>query len=304
MAKSLHESLEAGVSRRDDDFEKREDAVTQAVSPLWDSLWDSPYLPDSRPTANDADRQTTPIFTREQVVGIPPNSDGLDAGERTLSGFAWLRENGWLWENGWPGENGPKGRPRDRDALDALIAARQAFAWVPYRCLTIICEPPLELHTERVGREWRLHNDAGPAVVWAGGREDREYFLHGVRIPENLFNRDVRIQDLHYEASNEVRRVLIERMGWADYARRARLRLVASAPDPGNGDAELKLYALPRSVYDSNRLLMMVNGSPDTSGRHRDYAELVPDDYDDPIEAAAWQYGCPVDVYRELARRT
>jgi hypothetical protein len=231
------------------------------------------------------------MFTREQVVGAGPGGP-RESSDVTVAGFAWRHQYG------------ASGPDRGREALSALLSARRAFAWMPYRSLTVICEPPQELHVERSGRQWRLHNSSGPAVVWGGEGEDREFFLHGVRIPEHLFGDDLRIQDLHYEAGDEVRRALIERMGWPAYAQRAKLRLVASAPDPGNGAAELKLYALPRSVYDSSRLLMMVNGSPDRTGRRHDYAELVPDEYDDPIEAAAWQYGCPVEVYRQLARRT
>jgi hypothetical protein len=82
------------------------------------------------------------------------------------------------------------------------------------------------------------------------------------------------------------------------------LRLVAAAADPGNPGRELRLYEMPPELRENKRLLAMVNGSPDRSGRQREYAELVPAEFDDPIAAAAWQYDCPVDVYRALLRRT
>jgi hypothetical protein len=48
----------------------------------------------------------------------------------------------------------------------------------------------------------------------------------------------------------------------------------------------------------------MTNGSPDRTGEIRRYAETVPASIHDPVAAAAWQYECPVDVYRALQRRT
>jgi hypothetical protein len=48
----------------------------------------------------------------------------------------------------------------------------------------------------------------------------------------------------------------------------------------------------------------MTNGSPDDDDRPLVFAETVPGHLDDPVEAAAWQYDCPVDVYRTLQRRT
>jgi len=191
-----------------------------------------------------------------------------------------------------------------REAMACAIPARPMVGWIAYRSLTIVCEPPLELHTEQVAGAIRLHNAAGPAVVWADAAGSVDYYLHGVRVPEHLYREDVRVDDLHREQNSEVRRVVIERLGWPKYIEQAGLRLVASAVDPGNGERELKLYDLPKELRDTKRLLLMVNGSPDHSGRQRQYAELVPAGFDDPIAAVAWQYDCPVEVYRQLARRT
>jgi hypothetical protein len=74
-----------------------------------------------------------------------------------------------------------------------------------------------------------------------------------------------------------------------------------TAPDPANAGRTLRLYAIDGVRA---RVLVMSNGSPDRSGMLRDYAELVPWFFDDPVAAAAWQYGCPVDTYRQLQRRT
>jgi hypothetical protein len=104
---------------------------------------------------------------------------------------------------------------------------------------------------------------------------------------------------------SEVRRAAIEYLGWPEFIRQARLRLRSAAPDPGNPGRELRLYDLPRRFGPTRRrLLVMVNGSPDSDGRDRVYAETVPAELHDAIAAAAWQYDVPVETYRQVERRT
>jgi hypothetical protein len=209
-----------------------------------------------------------------------------------------------IWNSLWLAPLLPAAIPAVRKPVACAMPARPMVGWIAYRLLTVICEPPLEVHTERVGDTIRLHNAAGPAVVWGDAAGSRDYYLHGVRVPEHLHRADVSAEELHREQNSEVRRVVIEHLGWPEYIERAGLHLVASAPDPGNLGRELRLYDLPSALRDAKRLLLMVNGSPDHSGQQRKYAELVPQAFDDPIAAAAWQYDCPVEVYRQLARRT
>ncbi|MBT0773045.1 hypothetical protein KIH74_29145 [Kineosporia sp. J2-2] len=191
---------------------------------------------------------------------------------------------------------------RNQAVLAGLLDVRKALVWVPYSWVTVVLEPPVQMHTETAGEGLRLHRDDGPALVWPDGQV--EFYLHGVRIPAELAGREPTVRELHAERNSEVRRVLIEREGWSHYITRAGLRLIGAAPDPGNPGRELRLYRTPPRVFDSDRLLLMTNGSPDRTGTLRHYAELVPGELDDPIEAAAWQYGVPAEVYRELARRT
>jgi hypothetical protein len=113
------------------------------------------------------------------------------------------------------------------------------------------------------------------------------------------------VDEIHSVNNSETRRAMIEAIGWDKYIARAELRLWATAADPGNPPHELALYELPFQHYPGEaQLLLMTNGSRDRSGGLRRYAELVPDEFEDPVEAAAWQYGVPVDVYRRMERRT
>ncbi|WP_242907743.1 DUF6745 domain-containing protein [Actinomadura terrae] len=179
-------------------------------------------------------------------------------------------------------------------------APGRAFACATFRGLAIVVEPPSVMHTEALpGGNTRLHAADVPALRWPNGEE--HYFLHGILVPKELFDGQWSIQQINRTTNSELRRLAIERMGWDTFISRAELEPLAETEDPGNPGAVLRLYDIPDA---DARLLVMRNGSPDRSGALRDYAEPVPGHLDDPVEAAAWQYGCPVDVYRRLERRT
>jgi hypothetical protein len=280
LSQAVDESLsgaEVEVMRRDDSALWSEVALRSEIQSFWHTFWSTVGVPPVPPY----DRWRKPAFDRGWfVLG------------QTYPGGA---------EFGWPAADGTS--ERAADVLGALRAIRRAFGWTPYHGLVVICEPPREIGVEWVAGRPRLHSVTGPAVVWGDGTA--AYFLSGVRVPEHLYRAEVSVREINWAGGNsEVRRVLIERMGWSQYLERAECRLIASVPDPGNGDRRLALYDVPNADGGIDRTLLMVNGSPDRSGREREYAELVPGHFDDPVEAAAWQYGCPVEVYRTLARRT
>lgn len=170
-------------------------------------------------------------------------------------------------------------------------------AWFPYRRVAVALEPPREVHAGPSG----LDRADGPAVVWADGTP--WFFLRGTRVPRCPDDGPWTVGEIAGVRNSEVRRAMIESVGWEAYIADAGLELAASAPDPGNPPHELELYDLTWPDGEC-RLLLMTNGSPDRSGQLRRYAELVPADFDDPVEAVAWQYGVPVETYRDLGRRT
>jgi hypothetical protein len=191
---------------------------------------------------------------------------------------------------------------RGDERLSGFAATGPAGWWWPHTRFVLIGEPPVELRTETAGGIVRLHSPDGPAVRWSDGYG--LHFWHGVHLPAALAQPRVDVARIHRHPNTEVRRAAIERLGWATYVERAGWHLIATAPDPGNKPHELALYADPRNRLAGVRVLVMTNGSPDRSGRPLKYAETVPAAFDDPIEAAAWQYGCSADTYRQLQRRT
>jgi hypothetical protein len=172
----------------------------------------------------------------------------------------------------------------------------------------IVSDRQATVHVETIDGRGRLHCADGPARAWADGTA--VWYWHGTRVPRSLIEGDGwTVDQIHAETNTEIRRCAIERIGWGRYADLAGLFLVSEEPDPGHPDpaATLRLYDMPdarRLIGGDVRVLVMANGSPDRSGAVRIYGETVPAAIRSAVEAAAWQYGCPVDVYRQLQRRT
>ena len=171
--------------------------------------------------------------------------------------------------------------------------------WWPREDTCVVSERPIEVHTEVWGDEGqvRLHRADGPALRYADGFEVHSW--HGTRVPSWVID-DPSVERIARETNVEVRRCAIENLGWGDYIDRAGLRLVATAPDPGNPGSELRLYDL----RERTRVLLAVNGSAERDGHRRRYGLTVPGAIDDPVAAAGWTYGLSADQYSRLVRRT
>ncbi|MET8864022.1 DUF6745 domain-containing protein [Nonomuraea sp. NPDC004580] len=191
----------------------------------------------------------------------------------------------------------PAGLARQVDLWTAV--ATTCHWWWPSEHVCVMSERPAELHTETwtATGEQRPHHADGPSARYADGWAT--YAWHGTRIPSWVIH-DPTPERISAEPNVEVRRCAIERLGWPAYIARAELRLVATAPDPGNAGAELRLYDMRRDT----RVLLAVNGSVERDGRRRQYGLTVPGHFDDPLAAAGWTYGLSGEQYAQLLRRT
>ena len=263
--------------------------ISRAVVGRWSGI---PHLAED--AAGDVLR---PVLDVEVLAGHHERSEGVlprPVGVAQLVGLALRAQPD-------PDRWSPPARLRGawaRRALPSFEAAARV-GWRPYRRLVVVLEPPREVRYDRARA--RLHRVDGPAIVWADGTP--AYYLLGVRVPRCPAGADWTVAEIAAVGNTEVRRVMIESMGWDTYLRDAGLALVASVPDPANPPYALELYELDWSD-DESRLLVMTNASPDRTGDRRRYAEFVPGHLADPVEAVAWQYGVPVEVYRDLQRRT
>lgn len=190
--------------------------------------------------------------------------------------------------------------PEQTRQLDLWTAlARSCHLWWPREDVCVLSERPVAVHTEVIGDdgEVRPHRADGPALRYADGWE--VYAWHGRPVPSWVVT-DPSPERIAREDNVEVRRCAIENIGWPDYIERGGLRLVASAPDPGNPGTELQLYDLRRQT----RVLLAVNGSVERDGHRRQYGLTVPGAINDPVAAAGWTYGLSAEQYSRLLRRT
>ena len=191
--------------------------------------------------------------------------------------------------------------------LDVWTALNRSCGWWwPLDDVCVVAERPLVVRTEpRPGPDHaglRLHSSDGPAVVYPDGW--RLHSWHGTRVPDWVMT-DPSPDRIANESNVEIRRCAIERVGWDRFVDDADLRLLGSAPDPGNPGNELRLYEVPGAVWGrAVRLLVATNGSVERDGTRRRYGLTVPVHLDHPLSAAAWTYGLPAYVYARLARRT
>ncbi|RMI45981.1 hypothetical protein EBO15_08220 [Actinomadura harenae] len=195
-------------------------------------------------------------------------------------------------------------RPEDSEQLDVWAAvARSCGWWWPGDEECVVSERPVDVRTDSApdgGR--RPHSVDGQAVRYADGWGF--HAVNGTRVPEWVIT-DPTPERIAAEPNVEIRRCAIERLGWDAYTELAGLRLVGSAPDPGNPGSELCLFDLPGNTWGGPaRLLLTVNGSVERDGTRRRYGLTVPFDLPDPLAAAAWTYGLDSDQYARLQRRT
>jgi hypothetical protein len=216
--------------------------VADAVTPVWTAIGTGVRLGTVR------DRPELFRYTERAAraaAGPDGPSPGLDRPSRLdnlvaqrdsgqLARLAWWRRHGGVTVDGW-------------DRFDAFAEACR-FWWWPHPDFVVVSRPPVELSVERsASGAYQVHRGDGPAVVWRHGF--RLYFWRGVEVPADLIERGWGVDRIHQHDNSEVRRAAIEHMGWLTYIKRAGLRVVASAPDPGNHPHALLLSRIRRDGW-------------------------------------------------------
>jgi hypothetical protein len=191
---------------------------------------------------------------------------------------------------------------RENAALDAWTELTGCGYWFPFDGLCFVSEKPIEYHLDAQGS---LHNEDGPSMLFGDG-----YSLwsnHGVTVPREVIEHPelITVEDVFKQDNNEVRRVMCERMGWEKFVLEAGLKLVHECPDPGNGENVIRLYDTPEVVLGTPvRLFLATNGTPKPNGDIPKYGITVPIEITLADEAAAWISNMPLEMYRQLQRRT
>jgi hypothetical protein len=181
---------------------------------------------------------------------------------------------------------GLKNSPR----LDALSEAFRAVGWWwPMPDAAVLTDRPTVIRRDREGR---LHAENGPALVYVDGF--RLYAWHGIRMPADVVECAWSVQQIMTEPDAEVRLCAIERMGWDEFVRNARLTEVDQCPDPANPGQRLLLYDVPPTVlYSPVRVLIRANATVERDGSRDAFGLMVPTDCATALSAAAWTSTSP-----------
>jgi hypothetical protein len=201
----------------------------------------------------------------------------------------WWTTFSWYWTPWWPvWDDDDTVRTEVGAALAAgvEIEAMQELvantSWFSFRKdIATALEHPAEIHTNRSGQ---LHNAAGPAVRFADGWS--AYLLEGVVVPAEAIE-DPQGFDAHAALQHdnlEVRRVLLQHLGWDRLIRGSGLTPVAD-------DHHGRLWHLPVPGSEPVLLLEVENATPEPDGTHRRYFVRVPPYMSTPRGATAWTFG-------------
>jgi hypothetical protein len=139
----------------------------------------------------------------------------------------------------------------------------------------------------------QLHREDGPAVEWAGG--DRYWFWRGVEVPREVIEDPERITPAAVleESNQEVRRIMIERMGAERLLYATRAELIAA-------DSHGKLWHC--QLDGLHAVVEVENGTAESDGRRRRYFLRVPPDIGTARHAVAWTYGMASSEYEVMVR--
>ena len=145
------------------------------------------------------------------------------------------------------------------------------------------------VHTETANGRRRLHHETHAALE--SDIEDL-YFWHGVLVPAFVVVRPdwITVKHIETEENAEVRRVMIERMGYERYILESGAQLVHS-------DEIGALYR--KELPDDEPLVVVhvVNSTPEPDGSLKRYALRVPPDMRTAREAVAWTFGLSEEEY-------
>src|SRR5574341_1532136 len=203
----------------------------------------------------------------------------------------------WLWgqhDAAWPAFCAWPDvalRPMHTDDHRARLAwwltlSRSCGWWHPYRGVVFVCEHPAR---QAVDGQGRLHHETGPALLCRDGWPVDRW--HGVRVSADVIERPDTItpSTIQAEANAEVRRVMIERMGWERW-------LVASGAQPVHRDRFGDLY---QTELNGARIgvAIVTNSTPEPSGERKRYALLVPLEHETAHGAIASTFGLTAAQY-------
>lgn len=129
---------------------------------------------------------------------------------------------------------------------------------------------------------------------------------HGLRVPAWVIDRSKPPAEILREPNQEIRRAGIEAYGWDRLVDALNITAIDECPDPGNPGHTLRLVDVPENIAGERlTLVLCTNGSVERDGTRRRYAlDVTASRCRRALDAVAWTYDVPPELYAELAVRT
>ena len=174
-----------------------------------------------------------------------------------------------------------------------LVLGRSTGWWHPFSGIVMACERPSR---QSVDVQGRLHHESGPALLcrdsWA------VYAWHGVRVDQRVIEQPdtITAQESLAETNAEVRRVMVERMGYGKFIAQANPLQLDSDVDGAGQDRRL----LRVEMAGDEPLIAVEVKCPSTG---RQYLLRVPPQVETCQSAVAWTFGLDAAKYAPVAER-
>ena len=252
-------------------------------------LWDDERAAHSTARLNPAKRLPVYLNAIDAPSTIAAAAQLALEAEATAASTPAARERTFAAEKYWHGGDEHWAQARAALSLPFLSEITGCFADGLYAAASF--RRGAETRTVLIGpprlrvRGGRLHASNRPAVVWPDGTT--RWYWDGIAVPERIAAaRDQLTADLVARIDNqELRRVLLERLGWERFLKTASAELRAQ-------DDYGKLWTTTvRLDGERVHLVEVVNATAEPDGSHRSYFLRVPPTARTAREAVGWTFG-------------
>lgn len=184
------------------------------------------------------------------------------------------------------------------DALTSacILAARATGWWWPMEHVVVAAERPTEAHRDDAGR---LHSADSKAIVWPDGWG--VHIWHGVRVPDWVIETpagELSAWSADREQNVEIRRAIIERMGYERYLQDAGRELVHEDDCGKLWRQTVNELLPPPPPPEPLTVVEVVNATPEPNGAYRHFWIRVPAAMRTARQAVAWTFEMEEDEYR------
>jgi len=198
-----------------------------------------------RPHIERAVRAVLPLPTTEEAV------KALKNGTRTASTTTISLGDYLAGGNFWPA------LPAFYDACYEVLGLRldcfnyfpfwrraaelSGYRWV-HQEFCIVCDFPDVL---QVNEEYQPHNESGPSHAWSDGWA--LWHINGHKMSEKIVMRphEITVDEIHAEQNNDIRSIMLDRKGWPNYIREAKLEPVDTYVNEVENDSREALFKTP-----------------------------------------------------------